>query len=298
MRVDRPRDDVLELVDQLRAARPALVIDESFARALAGAIAAARAAWGEVALEEAEFVRFLADKLEEPAERSLSSLRIGDLYLACACDRGDARALAAFDREFAPVIDRAVASLGASPAEQVELRQVVRVRLLVARDGEGSRIAGFSGRGTLAAWVRVVATREAARLLRRERRAAPAEDDALAATIAPEADPELGYLKRLYRDEFRAAFHAAVDALSDRERVLLRQHALDGLSIDRLAALYHVHRATVARWVAAARKAVLDGTRGALARRLQLRPGELDSIMRLIDSQLDVSLPGALRGRG
>ena len=71
--------------------------------------------------------------------------------------------------------------------------------------------------------------------------------------------------------------------------------ALDGLSIDQLAAFYRVHRATTARWIEAARQAVLDGTRKELIRRLQLSRSELDSVMRLIGSQLDVSLSRVLK---
>jgi RNA polymerase sigma-70 factor (ECF subfamily) len=146
----------------------------------------------------------------------------------------------------------------------------------------------------LTAWVRVVATREAARMLPRARRELSAADEELAGLIAPDDDPEVGYLKRLYRDEFKLAFTAAVDALEARDRLLLRQHALDGLSIDQLGALHDVHRATAARWVEAAREAVLTGTHRELVRRLRLSRTELASVMRLIRSQLDVSLPRLL----
>jgi RNA polymerase sigma-70 factor (ECF subfamily) len=294
MEHDAHSESAARLLAALRAARPDLTIAEAVGPALVTGLAAARAAWPEVALTGEQFVEFVGPRIAGGPD-PLARLLLPDLFLACACDRGDAAALAAFDRAYLPLLDRAVASLGASPAEQNELRQVVRVRLLVAREAAGTRIAGYSGRGSLGAWVRVVATREAARLLRKERRMGPAEDDALAQVLAPEASPELDYLKRLYRDEFRAALQTAVASLSDRERLLLRQHALDGLSIDQLAAFHRVHRATTARWIAAARKAVLDGTRRALTQRLRLRPAEFESILRLIDSQLDVSLPGLLR---
>jgi RNA polymerase sigma-70 factor (ECF subfamily) len=127
-------------------------------------------------------------------------------------------------------------------------------------------------------------------------REVPSRDDELAELIGSEDDPEVAYLKRLYREEFKRAFHAAVDALDARDRLLLRQHALDGLSIDQLATLNGVHRATVARWVAAAREALLAATQQQMVRRLRLSRSELASVMRLIRSQLDeVTLPQALR---
>jgi RNA polymerase sigma-70 factor (ECF subfamily) len=255
-----------------------------------------RAAWPELAIDQARFAAFVAERLEDT---SLASLHVEDLYLACGLVDGLSAALAAFDRECVPVIDRAVEASGATPAEVADLRQIVRQRLLVAPasdDGEATpRIATYTGRGNLKSWIKVVATREAARLLPRERREVAAEDDELAGLVARDDDPELGYLKRVYRAEFKAAFAAAVDALPDRERLVLRQNMLDGLSIDELAGFYRVHRATTARWIEAARKAVLEGTRKQLVARLQLSRSELDSIMRLIASNLDVSLPAALR---
>jgi RNA polymerase sigma-70 factor (ECF subfamily) len=255
---------------------------------VAEAIASARAAWPGVEVAPARFRAFLAGR-GEPA-----ALHLADLYLACACADGDPAAIAAFDRTHQAMIDRAVAATGATRAERADVAQTVRQRLLVAPEAGEPRIASYSGRGALGAWVRVVATREAARLLRRERREVAADDAELDGVVATAADPELDYLKRLYRDELKAAFRAAVDALSDRERMLLRQHVLDGLGIDRLAAFYRVHRATAARWVEAARHAVVTGTRKALVHRLRLAGGELDSVIRLVRSQLDLSLHAVL----
>lgn len=271
--------------------------DAAYAAALEAAFAAAREAWPELAVPFEAFAEHVARAVPEPDASRIAQLRAGDLYLALACARGEPAAIAAFDRELTGVIERAAASAGATPAEVAELVQIVRVRLLVAKTAEAPAIATFSGRSSLAGWVKVVAAREAARLLARDRRQEPLEDDALAGELAAGDDPELDHLKRTYREEFRAAFAAAVDALTDRERLLLCQHTLDGLGIDALAKLYGIHRATAARWVAAARQAVVDGTRAQLTARLRVAPDELDSILRLIRSQLDVSLPPALRER-
>jgi len=193
---------------------------------------------------------------------------------------------------------RAVLATGVTPAERTELVQVVRTRLLVAPSHEVPRIATFSGRGSLKAWLRVVATREAARLLKTARRELAGDDEALADAVAPDAGPALAFMKATYREEFKRAFHAAVAALTDRERLLLRQAELDGLSIDELARFYGVHRATAARWVQAARTAVLQGTRGQLAASLGIPSAEVASIMRLLRSNLDITLPALLREAG
>nr|HEX4318247.1 sigma-70 family RNA polymerase sigma factor [Kofleriaceae bacterium] len=222
-----------------------------------------------------------------------------DLELALGCARGDASAIAAFDRAYVRVIERAVEAAGATPTQVVELVQIVRVRLLVRKAGAAQpAIASYSGKSSLATWLKVIATREAARLLERDRREPHADEEQLERELGAGDTPELAHLKQKYRDEFRVAFAEAVAALPHRDRLVLRQSVLDGLGIDALAAQHGVHRATAARWLAAARDAVVTGTRAAFGARLRVAPDELESVLRLIHSQLDVSLPGALRDTG
>jgi RNA polymerase sigma-70 factor (ECF subfamily) len=261
-------------------------------------VSRAAAAWPGVTVSDDRFVGAIAARLGGNASvvKSLEALHTDDLYLACACADGDPTALGAFEARQGPVIERAIAATGAAVSARADLAQVVRQRLLVAPAGGGrARIATYSARGSLSAWIRVVATREAARMLARTNREVATDDDELAQLIAGDENPEIGYLKRLYRDEFKRAFQAAVAALDDRARLVLRQHTLDRLGIDQLAALHHVHRATAARWIESARDAVQTVTERELIQRLQLSRAELDSVIRLIRSQLDVSLPRLLQ---
>ncbi len=87
----------------------------------------------------------------------------------------------------------------------------------------------------------------------------------------------------------------ALGDLSHRQRNVLRQHTVFGVTIDGLAVMYRVHRATAARWLDGAREALLAGTRRELMARLHLSPGTLDSIMRLIESQIEISVRRLLR---
>jgi RNA polymerase sigma-70 factor, ECF subfamily len=162
----------------------------------------------------------------------------------------------------------------------------LRHALLVA-DSEPPRIIRFAGRGDMRRWVRVMAVRDALALTRASRRVTG--DEALEDAVATDDNPEVQYLKRRYRDEFATAFGQAVERLSHRDRLLLRQHFLDGVTVGRLAELHRVHRATATRWLDDARTAVLTATREILMARLDVAPAELDSIMRLIGSQLAVN---------
>ena len=59
-----------------------------------------------------------------------------------------------------------------------------------------------------------------------------------------------------------------------------------------------VHRATVARRITRARDALLSGTRRRLMMRLKLDRSELDSVMRMIESNVHVSLQRMLASGG
>ncbi len=99
------------------------------------------------------------------------------------------------------------------------------------------------------------------------------------------------------RAELRPAFEEAVAELTPRQRNLLRQHFLHSLSIDQLAGLYGAHRSTCARWLDAAREKLVRGTRRRLASRLGVAPGELEEIMQLVASRLDITFRRVLGDR-
>jgi RNA polymerase sigma-70 factor (ECF subfamily) len=151
------------------------------------------------------------------------------------------------------------------------------------------KLAQYAGRAPLGAWLRVVAARLASRAAADEREQ-PADDRVLEQLAAAGAGPELAYIKAAYRPALARAFVDALAALSLHERLLLRQQTIDGLGIDAIGRLHRVHRATAARWVARARDKLLAGTRGRLGEALGLPAGELDEVIGLVRSQLEVSL--------
>lgn len=222
-----------------------------------------------------------------PVEDQLATSCLDDIYLVAACIAGDPGAVAAIEREIIPIIDLVLASW--SPTVIDETRQKLRAMLVVDHRGRGPLLAQYSGRGALRRWVRVVAAREAGKTWRADTAAMPVDDTALFDALAPPADPMLSAVKRDAAVAFKTAFVAALGELEPRERAALRMHVLDGLSIDEIAPMYAVHRATVARWIAAAKDTVLDKTRRALARDLKLDRDEVDSLIRLVQSRIELA---------
>ena len=261
-------------------------------------ISAAQDAYPTVCLPSEVFLAYLGDRLpsEVPLPLAIRQTHTADLYLACACARRDVRALAAFDDRCLRPLDRVLLGMGIADDVIAEVKQEIRNRVLIG-DGKPPKIVEFEGRGDLRSWVRVIAVRWALQRQSRARREQPADDDRLLHDIVGSSNPELDHAKGLYRREFKRAFEEALRELPARELVLLRQHHVDGSTIDELAALYRVHRATAARMLVRARMFVLEATRARMMAQLRVQPDELDSILRMIRSNLDVSLGIALRRR-
>lgn len=256
--------------------------------AVAGAIVRGRSAWKDVDVAPERFAAFLGGRV---AAAELETARIPDLWAACACGTGDGRAIAEVEARYFPDVDAALGKMGLSSDRIGEVKQGLRRLLFVGdRDaGAAPRITEYRGTGDLRAWLRVTAMRAALKLLRKENRETPT-DDALLEARAHEDDPELAYMKAAYRASFKTAFQEALESLLPRERTLLKQQIVDGLGIDELGTLYQVHRATAARWVQSAREKLLARTRRTFMLNARISSDECESIMRLVRSQLDMSL--------
>jgi RNA polymerase sigma-70 factor (ECF subfamily) len=281
------------LVAQLDPARrPAVTALAPLAQIIDDQYAAGCAAWPTVVLPRDKFIEHLARRINarasEPADRVLVTMPAADLYLVAACCEQDDAALAAFRDAFVPALQQVLARIHLSPQTIDETVQRVLVMLFVG-DGGPPQIQGYGGKGTLRSWLRSIAVRTGRRLAGVEMDSSPGDDD-LAELPAAVADPELELLRARYGDQVRAAFASGFAELSERERNVLRQYHIDGLTIDQLAALYQVNRATTARWVAGARLAIVTRTRKHLVERLGITATEVDSIIRLVRSQLAVSV--------
>jgi RNA polymerase sigma-70 factor, ECF subfamily len=224
------------------------------------------------------------------------STRDEDLELAAACARGDSAAIARFEAEHFGQVDAAYARFRNVSITRDELRQAMRDRIFVATQGP-PRIASYLGRGDLGAWVRMVATRYLVDVVRAEsaRPDRAGGDERVAEAATADHDPELAFLKRQYREEFRAAFRDAMAALDPRDRNILRHRYLDSLEVAELATIYGVHRVSMSRTLARIREELLASIRREFLRRLGIGTKELDSIMGLVASQLELSLSRLLR---
>ena len=287
------------------AHRPAELTPEWVQPQLEAIARDARRAWPSIEVPDDALFAHLAARLSvddlgslDQLERALSDVRAGEIYLALACARGDAGAIRALDDTFVAELDSVLMRMRLDAADIDDVKQRLRRKLLVGEGEKAPRIAQYGGRGALHSWLRVAATREALGMIRKHSRVSSTDDSAIAKELASEDDPELYYLKGLYRRQFKEAFQEAFRGLEARQRTILRYQMLDGFNIDQIGAVYGVHRATVARWLKRVREDLLEATREILMAKVEVNRTEFDSIMRLIQSQLDVSVHRLLREEG
>ena len=285
------------------AVRPAVEAIADLDRRLWSLVAEGRAAWPDLPLDAKVLVEFVARHLTtDLADAALDGLRPADLYLACACAQGSTAAIAAFDRDYMREVEIALARMRIAAPRVADVKQLVRQRLFVGGGTAGAptsagKISEYGGRGDLRRWVRSVAVRTCLNDLRKGKREILVDDDHLIAQHAiSQDDPEVEYMKRTYSNEFKAAFSEALTQLGPREQTLLRYHHVDGLNIDEIGAIYRVHRVTAFRWIEKAKEQLVKVTLDTLRTRLKLPADELDSVLRLIRSQIHLSIVRHLGG--
>lgn len=258
-------------------------------RALSQAVSAARLAHPDfTAVSGEDLARHLATCANSP--EGLDELHAPDLLLALACARGDDRALVALHQRIGQVVPRAVARLRSTGAFLEEVRQLLSQRLLVPPQGGAARVLDYRGKGPLDRWLRAAALRVALNLLETDKSSREQGDSAIRALPDQGVDPELHHLRRRYAPEFKEAVEAALKGLSPKERNFLRLYFVEGLTVEQIGAMQGAHKSTVSRWLARARETVGAQVRQLLGDRLHLSAGDLESLMGLLQSELELSL--------
>jgi len=266
---------------------PALETRPDLEQRLQSIVTAAHEAWPTLDVKDPDFVAHLGGRIRD-AESLEVTPGYADLYLSLACMQGLAAAVAEVQIRAHAQGTRAARRLRLTEDEAQDVTQQVLAAVLVGEDGTPG-IAGYAGQGPLDAWLAAIAFRIGLRRRSSARRETPDGTADATANGWEQADPELDFIKKRYREHFDAAFRQALRGLSPRDKNVLRLY-LGGLNIERIGVCYGVHRATVARWIGDARERLLGETRASLASTLQLQASEVDSLVGLLKSQVEVSL--------
>ena len=213
-----------------------------------------------------------------------------DLYLACGCLQLQPAALRAFERGYLAQMPRLIGRLRPTDELVDDVCQTLREKLFV---GATPKMAEYSGRGSLLAWLRVVAVRQAIDLSRARR-----DDDeaqSVGGVVATAAGPELQLLRKRYRPLLQEALNGAMRTLSSAQRLLLKLHFVDGLNLEELAKLFKVNRSTIYRRVGVCLAQMQEAMRSQLQEYFGLSSSEVESLADMLRSDVELSIGDCLK---
>lgn len=220
--------------------------------------------------------------MEFPLDGPAGTAHGAEVVLVCAVLAGVRQALEVLELEYLEPLLRSLSQRWERDVVDDAL-QAMRERLLV---GGSPALREWPARDRLERWLRVCAVREVMSA-RRERPQLTPEPAIMSAG---------GDLSHRHREALEHALKTAVEQLEPAQRGILKLHLLENVSVESIAALHGVSRATMTRWLAAARDSLAEGLRAEGRERLDVGDRTLDSLARPLLDQLEVSLAGLLRG--
>ncbi len=194
----------------------------------------------------------------------IDKLQADDLCLIVACESGDQRAWSDLVERFSSTVRSAARSASSNEESAEDLAQSIWAELhglRVRDDGKpAGKLAYYSGRGSLAGWLRAVVAQLAVDQHRKQSRLVQTEEDADFDRIIqdgpPEnawsghggaANPELEISEKLAGAEMQKALAASIKQLSAEDRLLVKLYYFDGLRLREAGAVLGVHEATASR---------------------------------------------------
>ncbi len=271
----------------------AFLADPNLKRQLSALLSSVKKEWPEIKLDSREVLAYFAAHF--PTDANLSRMLLKwyakDLYLCCACVKGNSLAINIFVDLYNPIIRGILSEWNLEFNQAKEFEQLLRVLLFFGEAEKAPLLQNYQGVGKLSNWLRVVTKRIVRRWLQQERRSSGIKLERLEEMIfAVDGDVEFSHIKQNYREAFRQCFRRTFEELTDREKVLLRYRYGDNLSLERIAAIYRVRHPTIHRWLESARQTLLFKTRDLLIQDLGIEAHEFSNVMALIQSRLDVTL--------
>jgi len=247
------------------------------------------ASWPNLALSQADFAAFLGERFASPAE--VPPETAADLFLACACVRNVPGALQVFRDRLFPVVVVAVKPFDDSQAFAEEVFQRLSDALFVSATPGQGKMARYQGQGALAGFVATAARRIALRLSTASARFHGEAE--LVHQFSQFDEQETNLLKLRYRDTFNRALAVALRKLPSRERLILRMNLVEHVSTTQIAALYRVSQPTVSRWIQRSAKSIFAAVKNLVCDELAIDTRELESLLLLVRSQIDITLSHA-----
>lgn len=264
---------------------------EDWEEALMGIWSQVTIRWSSFSLSPDVFFPYVASRI--PLEKSLHNLSTAldweGSFIACACYHRNYIAMTLFEKLYLSPLLLRIRGKEHLTSEMDDIKQTLWERFFHAEPPKEPKISQFAGLGDLQSWVRTAAYREVMGMLRKQKKETWVED--VLWNLPNEQDnQEVQYLKVLYRTKFKEVMQECLQGLSPKERNILRYYYVEGWTAEKIGTLYQTHRTTVSRWLEKIQSKLLEQTKSLLVQELELSTTNVESLLVLIQSQLDVSL--------
>jgi len=192
-----------------------------------------------------------------------TSLRVEELALARACAAGHERAWEIFLTRYRAKLYDIAGYIAKESSAARELADSIYADLYGTTTREGkrnSKLASYTGRGSLEGWLRTVMAQEFVNRYRRQRRTVSLDEESEegAQFAAPNPEPAIAVDPRI-----EAATDQALAELSAEDKFVLASYFLDSRTLAEIARALHVHESTISRKVGnlakSLRKRILAG---------------------------------------
>ncbi|MCU1303085.1 MAG: sigma-70 family polymerase sigma factor [Candidatus Sulfotelmatobacter sp.] len=183
------------------------------------------------------------------ARTLLLTLRVEELALARACAAGNNSAWELFLIRYREKLYQSALRIAREDSAARDLADSLYAELYGTNTREGERVsklASFTGRGSLEGWLRTVLAQEFVNRYRRTKRlvSLDEENEEGERFAAPEPEPVPSADARL-----ESATDSALAALPDEDRLVLGAYYLDGRTLAEVARMLGVHESTISRKV-------------------------------------------------
>jgi RNA polymerase sigma-70 factor (ECF subfamily) len=200
---------------------------------------------------------------EQKIREFVESLQIDDLCLVQACERGDDAAWQDLFANFGGSVKSAARSVTSNPDAAEDLAQSIWAELHGLKTDQSGKPSGklgyYSGRGSLAGWLRAVVSQLAIDAHRKQSRMVQIEEPREFENLAHENEtdernifahtenPEQSYASREAARTVEESLIKALAELNAEDRLLIKLYYFDGLRLKQAGAVLGFHEATASR---------------------------------------------------
>ena len=246
------------------------VIDESAARLLSRAANSRGLGVEEISVRVTPSVEkyLLRDGTEATSAEIgtfIDEIHADDLCLIVACERSDERAWEDLVANFDSVVKSAARKIASSAEDADDLASSIWAELYGLKQGvDGTRktkLAYYSGRGSLGGWLRAIISQMAVDRFRKESRMVQIEEPREFENLAEESsnnsngasvvshaeNPEEIFSEKQSSQDVAEALSQAIASLEAEDRLILKMYYFDDLKLKDIAAVFGYHEATASR---------------------------------------------------